>query len=135
MFDLHQLINESTRITKTSSSIVDHIMTNSKDRVCQFGTITMGLSDHFMTFRTRKIVKQTFSKHYFSKVRCIKNYSQELFIEKLGEADWSRCFYSDNVNNSWLAFKDIFMTVLNSIAPVKEVRLKQRTEPWMSSEI
>ena len=27
------------------------------------------------------------------------------------------------------------MSVLNSIAPVKEVRLKQRTEPWMSSEI
>ena len=100
MFDLHQLINESTRITKTSSSIIDHIITNSKDRVCQFGTISIGLSDHFMTFCTRKIVKQTFSKHYFSKVRCIKNYTQELFIEKLGEADWSKCFYSDNVNNS-----------------------------------
>ncbi len=27
------------------------------------------------------------------------------------------------------------MSVLNSVAPVKEVRLKQRTEPWMSSEI
>ena len=27
------------------------------------------------------------------------------------------------------------MSVLNCIAPVKEVRLKQRTEPWMSSEI
>ena len=27
------------------------------------------------------------------------------------------------------------MPILNSIAPVKEVRLKQRTEPWIDSEL
>ena len=27
------------------------------------------------------------------------------------------------------------MSILNSIAPVKEVRLKQRTEPWVDSEL
>ena len=27
------------------------------------------------------------------------------------------------------------MDVMDKIAPVKEVRVKQRTEPWMSSEI
>lgn len=27
------------------------------------------------------------------------------------------------------------MSVLDSIAPVKEIRLKQRTEAWMTSEI
>ena len=31
--------------------------------------------------------------------------------------------------------KNTFLSVLNSIAPVKEIRLKQRTEPWMSGEI
>ena len=88
-----------------------------------------------MTYCTRKIPKQTFSKHYFSKVRCVKQYTKDIFIEKLGQADWNKCFYSTNVNGSWLAFKDIFMSCLNSVAPIKEVRLKQRTEPWMSSEI
>ena len=44
-------------------------------------------------------------------------------------------FFSDNVNNSCLAFKDIFMSIINSIASVKEVRLKQATEPRISSEI
>ena len=28
-----------------------------------------------------------------------------------------------------------FMNIVNTIAPVKEVRLKQRTEPWMTCEI
>lgn len=27
------------------------------------------------------------------------------------------------------------MSVLNSVAPVQEVKLKQRTEPWMSGDI
>ena len=27
------------------------------------------------------------------------------------------------------------MEILNSVAPVKEVRLKQRTEPWITQEI
>ena len=68
MFDLHQVITEATRITQSTSSIIDHIITNSKDRLSQSGTISIGLSDHFMTYCTRKIPKQTLSKHFFPKL-------------------------------------------------------------------
>ena len=34
-----------------------------------------------------------------------------------------------------MEFKSIFTSVLDSIAPVKEVRLKQRSEPWLTSDI
>ncbi len=30
---------------------------------------------------------------------------------------------------------DIFVSILDSIAPVKQVRLRQRTEEWMTGEI
>ena len=40
------------------------------------------------------------------------------------------CF---DVEMAWDSFKTIFHSVLYSVAPVKEVKLKQRTEPWMSS--
>ena len=78
MFDLHQVITEATRITQSTSSIIDHIITNSKDRLSQSGTISIGLSDHFMTYCTRKIPKQTLSKHYFSKVRCVKQSTKDI---------------------------------------------------------
>ena len=42
------------------------------------------------------------------------------------------CF---DVEMAWDSFKTIFHSVLDSVAPVKEVKLKQRTEPWMTSEI
>ena len=30
-------------------------------------------------------------------------------------------FYATDVENAWTGFNDIFMSILNSIAPVKEV--------------
>ena len=39
------------------------------------------------------------------------------------------------INEAWVFFTGKFMDVIDKIAHVKEVRVKQRTEPWMSSEI
>ena len=49
--------------------------------------------------------------------------------------DWNSCFTSDCVNNAWKCFHNIFIKILDEVAPVKEVRMKQRTEPWMTSDI
>ena len=60
---------------------------------------------------------------------------QKYFLDKLSRADWNSCFLSTCVNSAWKSFQNIFSNVLDEVAPVKEIRLKQRTEPWMSSEI
>ena len=52
LFDLEQIIAEPTRITPTSSSLIDHILCNNKEKVCQSGTIPIGISDHFLTYCT-----------------------------------------------------------------------------------
>ena len=72
MFDLSQLISEATRVTSSSSSLIDHILSNNCDKICQSGTITIGLSDHFLTYMTRKVVKGQIGKHKFVKVRSLK---------------------------------------------------------------
>ncbi len=79
--------------------------------------------------------KGQFNAHNNVTIRSLKNYCSEDFIQKLTVADWSEVFTSNNVNDSWRHFKDTFLSVLDSVAPVKEVRLKQRSEPWLSNEI
>ena len=32
-------------------------------------------------------------------------------------------------------FKGYFLDVVDELAPVKEIRIKQRTEPWMNADI
>lgn len=40
-----------------------------------------------------------------------------------------------NVNEAWFNFKSLFTGVLDEITPIKQIRIKSRTEPWMCSNI
>ena len=135
MFNLKQLITAATRVTSSSSSLIDHILSNCCEKICQSGTISIGLSDHFLTYMTRKVVKGQISKHNFVKLRSMKHYSKDDFNSKLSNKNWESVLSCLDVEMAWDSFKDIFHSVLDIVAPLKEVRLKQRTEPWMNSDI
>ena len=135
MFRLQQIIREPTRITSTSKSLIDHILCNNQDNIVQSRTISLGLSDHFLTFCTRKATRGVFNTHKTVKIRSLKHYSKEDFILKLKNADWNVFYNSTCVNTAWTYFKTIFLSSLDTVAPMKEIRLKDRTEPWMTAEI
>ena len=50
-------------------------------------------------------------------------------IEQLKEINWFQ------VVRAWSPFHGLFAGVIDKVAPVKEVRLKQRSEPWITHEI
>ena len=74
---LTQIIENATRITETTSNLLDHILTNSTDKISQSGIINVGISDHQLIFCTRKIVKAKTGEKKFIKIRSLKNYSKE----------------------------------------------------------
>ena len=76
-FGLTQLINKPTRSTLKTLSLLDHILTNSKESVTQHGVITSGLSDHNIIFCTRKTKCFKTRKHNTISVRTYKNYSKK----------------------------------------------------------
>ena len=57
MHGLKQLIQCSTRVTCSTSALIDHILASFPLRVSQKGVINVGLSDHQLIFCTRKISK------------------------------------------------------------------------------
>ena len=73
----------TTCITKNSTSLLDHVLTNSADRVSQFGVVDTGLSDHQLIYCTGKITRTKLNVHKYIKTRSLKNYSQTLFRDKL----------------------------------------------------
>ena len=135
LFDLTQLIKDASRITVNSSTLLDHILCNQTEKICQSGTLSFGLSDHLAVFCTRKIVKGQIGKHNVVKLRSFKNYSKEIFCDKLSNIDWSNIVNATNVNEAWCNFKTLLNDIIDSVAPVKEVRIKCSTEPWMTGEI
>ena len=50
-----QLIKEATRVTMTTSSLIDHIVTNTPEKISDSGVIHTGISDHSSVFAIRKI--------------------------------------------------------------------------------
>ena len=47
---LEQLIDEPTRVTESTATLIDMIFTNAKHRIADSGVIRLGLSDRFMIF-------------------------------------------------------------------------------------
>ena len=135
MFGLKQLINSPTRVTRKSSTIIDHVLCNTSNKICNYGTIVVGLSDHFLVFCTRKVTRGQINKHNTVEIRCMKNYSIDTFVDKLSNADWSSVYNAQDANESWCSFKSTLLSVIDSLAPLKQVRLKQRSDPWMTNDI
>ena len=84
-----QLINTPTRVTTNTASLIDHIYTNNRDKVSQAGVIETGISDHFITYCTRRKPKDIIGKHTTIKIRSMKNYTKESFVENLEGKDWN----------------------------------------------
>ena len=130
-----QVIRDYTRVTDTTKSIIDLIMVSDVDKISQQGVLPSGLSDHFIIYCTRKTAKSLLNKHHTTIIRSMKHYSKEMLTELLRTVDWSPVFNCLDVNEAWTHFTDLFMPIVDKLAPLKKVRLKQRSEPWFSSEI
>ena len=80
MFNLTQIIKDPTRVTDTSSTIIDHILCNNFENISQFGVLDIGLSDHSIIFCTRKLLKPVYNKHNSVKVRSVKSYDKNIYL-------------------------------------------------------
>ena len=72
-FSLKQLITCPTRITCSTSSLIDHILTNSSEKIFQSGIIDCGMSDHQLILCTRKVKWTKFDKHNNVFLRSLKH--------------------------------------------------------------
>lgn len=50
VYDLHNLIDSPTRITKTSTSLLGLVITNDKSKITESGVIHMQISDHSLVY-------------------------------------------------------------------------------------
>ena len=64
----------------------------------------------------------------------MKTFDVETFKTKLSVMNWSVSNYS-NVQSACGKFSELLMSVFDSVAPIKQVRIKQKTEPWISTNI
>ena len=104
------LINRPTRVTKSSATIIDHVLTNTIiDSKVQSGIIKNDISDHFTVLALMRIslvqpnIKETFIK------QDINENSVKYFKSILNSVDWNRITETSTPDSSYNIFLDKFI--------------------------
>ena len=134
-FFMTEIIRDPTRITSTTSSLLDHILRNAEKKISQKGVIDVGLSDHLLIYCTRKILRAKANMHNQVKVRSLKTYTPERFVEELKKINFLNYNIFSDINAAYSDLVEKITTVIDKVAPYKEVRIKNNTEDWFDDEI
>ena len=138
MFDLEQIIQQPTRVTQSTQTLIDHIYVSRDTKLLHQCVVEFNLSDHkpvYACFDT-KIPKSKLPDHHLSiKYRNLKKLDHEQLATELINAPWS-CYDSESVNDALDNFTVIFNSVINKQAPLVTKRVKKATQPgWITDEI
>ena len=130
---LTQIIDSPTRME--TSTLIDHILTNSVDKISQSGVLDISLSDHQAIYCTRKFLKQKFNSHKYIEIRSMKNYSKDLWVEKLQSLQYPDYSNYDDVDIAYEDFIEKTTKAINEIAPFKKICVKGSTSEWMDEVV
>ena len=131
--NLAQFVDEPTRITETSSTMIDLILSNSANALdCQVHDI--GLSDHcFVSIKRGNLKIPRYPK--FIECRSFKKFTQETFLERLGDLDWSNVLKAADADIAAQAFNDNVLGVLDILAPITKKRVRESSPQWVTEDL
>jgi len=99
VFHLQQMVQEPTRVSRHSSSLIDHIATNCPNRI----THTDKLPRRYFCLCQGR----TFEAKIYIFIRYMKNFDEQVFVDDLEQAPFSLIYSSDD--------PDFQLDLLNSI--------------------
>jgi hypothetical protein len=79
LYQLSQLIVEPTRVTCSSSSLIDHLVTTSPEKIVSSGVIHLGISDHSLIYGIRKLNSVEKNQEKLIEFRNMKHFDEKLF--------------------------------------------------------
>ena len=132
VFELTCLVTEPTRITDTSQTLLDVLLTNQPDLFKNAGVSDIGLSDHCMVYG---FLKETVKKHTADIITCrsFKNLDMEEFKKDLEEAVWFKQNVTevDKLYDNWYTE---LMRIVDKHLPLKRVKARKIDVPYMTGE-
>ena len=132
VFDFKQIVTSKTRVTNTSATLIDVILTSKPERTDVLETT---FSEHFMIYTVYGAEIKTKQNHKVTTFKDYKHFDSDAFLNDLSECGVLNVVTADDLQNFWAAFKCDFLRLSEKHAPVKQRRLKKRYNPWVSPEI
>ena len=133
-FHLHQVVTEPTRVSSSSSSLIDHVYISDSSLVNSCSTTpAIGNSDHLSitTILTRRTVPP---QRIRRKMWSYKAANWEQANELLTNSTPSDIPADSDVDVVWASFKSQFLSIMSSCIPSRVVSIK-KSLPWLNANI
>ncbi len=99
-FSLTQLINEPTRVTEKSQTLLDHMYVTAPDNIRKHYVPKSGMSNHYPVCLVHKVSGQRNGLHTTIKYRSYKNFDPIKFNDDFDKVPWSILDTFDDVNDA-----------------------------------
>ena len=137
-YNFTQTVNHPTRITSTSSTLIDHIYASCPRNIIETVIPSFAVSDQYPICCTwsKKGCKVPKNRHESIKYRCFRKFKLEDFLLDLQSSPLDNVYHytdPDDAVNYWV---NTFKIVYDKHVPVKEVRVKQTQKcPWITLKV
>jgi hypothetical protein len=137
IYDMKQIVVSPTRVTTSSSSLLDVILTTCPDDHVRTEVIDLSLSDHSLVSTEVKTEMKPKSSHKTVTFRNFRHFNETVFLEDLKKCSAViNCdFDVVDLAEKWDAFKNAFVSICNNHAPMCTRRMKDRHNPWIDASI
>ena len=133
---LTQIINKPTRITATSSTLLDLVITNKPDIINSWDVVPQEIGDHDLISITVNITKPK-RPPVVRSFRQLGNYTKDAFCFKLLQKTqyFNEIMDTDDVNTQVNIFTENFIKCLDDCAPLVTKSITRPFAPWMNDDI
>ena len=128
--NLKQIIQNNTRTTKMTTSLIDLILTNAH-YIQRCGTLDTFMSDHQPIYVIKKKAKSRKIKVEFVG-RSYKNYNKEKMSENLLRADWESYYNLGTVDEKWGYISDKLLEETDKMCPLTKCSFRQTKPPYIT---
>ena len=132
--NLHNMIQQPTRITETTETLIDLIITSNKSKVIKAGTFNTGTSDHHLVYAGLHLRIKN-QRPTLKEVRDYKNINIEAVKRDFGQAPWNACTALESLEDSTWAWEQLFKSVLNKHVKIRKAKVKSNSLLWMNSAV
>ena len=132
LLSLNQVINLPTRVTNTSSSLIDLIIISNDFPVNSSGVYDMShASDHSLVYAILDIVKPRTTARFVLR-RNLRDMPLDAFNSAAAKIDWSPIYETGSIDDKVNLFYSCILTLFDHIAPIERVRITRPPAPWLT---
>ena len=131
--NLHQHVQQPTRVTMKSSTLIDHVLSNVPGRVTYTSVLPYStISDHDAPYVCMNVRVKRFRPRY-KMIRIEKEFEKQKFLQDFSELPFNLVYSVDDIDEKLDLFNSLITTCLDRHAPLKRIKVSRPPAPWLKS--